>query len=59
VALTQVDVLVIPKSVLDDLVRADHRLARELGRQLEQRRQAITQALAEEPADRMGARLRR
>lgn len=44
VATTQVDTLVFPADVLDDLVRGDHRLARELGRQLEQRRDAIAEA---------------
>lgn len=46
VATTQVDTLVFPADVLDELVRGDHRLARELGRQLEQRREAIAEATA-------------
>ena len=44
-AATELRVLVIPLDVLDDLVRSNHRLARELGRQLEQRRNAMSEAL--------------
>ena len=44
-ASTELRVLVIPLDVLDELVGSNHRLARELGRQLEQRRTAMTDAL--------------
>jgi small-conductance mechanosensitive channel/CRP-like cAMP-binding protein len=47
VAVTEVETLVIPTAVLDELARADHRLAREFGRQLDRRRHAVDEALAE------------
>jgi small-conductance mechanosensitive channel/CRP-like cAMP-binding protein len=47
VALTEVEILVIPSDVLDELAHSDHRLARELGRQLDRRRGAVDEALAE------------
>jgi CRP-like cAMP-binding protein len=47
VALTEVETLVIPSEVLDELAHSDHRLTREFGRQLDRRRGAIEQALAE------------
>jgi CRP-like cAMP-binding protein len=56
VVVGQVDVLVVPADVLDDLVRADHRLARELGRQLDQRRQLLLDPEAASPGRRPAAR---
>lgn len=56
VAAGQVDVLVVPAEVLDDLVRADHRLARELGRQLDQRRELLLDPEAASPGRRPAAR---
>jgi CRP-like cAMP-binding protein len=47
IALTEVETLVIPHEVLDELAHADHQLAREFGRQLDRRRTAIDDALAE------------
>ncbi|HSU36751.1 MAG TPA: cyclic nucleotide-binding domain-containing protein [Propionibacteriaceae bacterium] len=47
IALTEVETLVIPREVLDELAHADHQLAREFGRQLDRRRTAIDDALAE------------
>ena len=47
IAVTEVETLVIPSEVLDELARSDHRLARELGRQLDRRRTAIDDAIAE------------
>jgi len=47
IALTEVETLVIPHDVLDELAPADHQLAREFGRQLDRRRTTIDDALAE------------
>lgn len=49
VALTELRVLLIPTAVLDDLVRANFRLARELGKQLESRRRLVDDALTAMP----------
>ena len=44
VATTELTVLVVPRDVLDDLVRTNPDLAREIGRTIEQRRQIASEA---------------
>ncbi len=46
VALTEVQVLLLPQDVVDDLLRTNFRLARELGQQVEQRRKLLEDAMA-------------
>ena len=46
VAPTGVQVLLLPQDVVDDLLRTNFRLARELGHQVEQRRKLLEEAMA-------------
>ncbi len=47
-AVTEVTVLVVPYEVLTDLVRQDNRLARELGVEIDQRKEAVEAARAQD-----------
>ncbi|WP_204912920.1 mechanosensitive ion channel domain-containing protein [Microlunatus spumicola] len=46
-AVSEVTVLVVPYDVLTDLVRQDNRLARELGQEIDQRKEAVDAARAQ------------